>query len=648
MLITPLVAGIGGLIAFFTVVAIVVWLPIHTFDPPPSGDWAPLSSPGGQRPQPVRLERLLRLPLGLLAAAGRALRELLPLPEGLAAGRLLRAATSRRTFSAPSAPALTSRRSRGWHPDDWQRAHFYDPRYMDPLSLMPSMKSLFSDKQVDQLVTFVETRSGKSGLLRYAGQLYAKHIVLVEPGLPRAVHGLPGRAQADRSSRTKTGSSRRRASSRRRRTSPRSTAATGSPRNPLPVTEHNLYRGKEVFLDRCVGCHGMKGDGKGPGASFLSPHSGRLHRQGRRLLWRRHRARRLLLPHPARLAGHGDGELRRPPVRRRHLARRPVHQDDPERDARPERRPGAERLHRLAALGRAPGLAETPAEARRRTSSFTKRRRRDPFMQEAMRVFPGLAPGDSFLVNDGITRAFAPGRGGRHQDDLHQLLDQAWSDAAARGEKLPPSRRKRSHRPCRGSSEARLLVLAAPFCSRSRFRPRRSRTTPPRSDQSRWVMADWMMDTFFIFSGLALVVFLTAWKLGHFHDLDEAARSRSTSRRRTTTRPSGRWTRRSGDDGHADRRLAADGGAVLPLPAGTPPDRPAGRDLARRTGSRSPGCGGSSSSLVLGILLLGLAVPDDPAAQRGRERCIRSTASAATRPSRPARPRSSSSCSRSS
>ena len=36
MLITPLLAGVGGLIAFFVVVAIVVWLPIHTFDPPPS------------------------------------------------------------------------------------------------------------------------------------------------------------------------------------------------------------------------------------------------------------------------------------------------------------------------------------------------------------------------------------------------------------------------------------------------------------------------------------------------------------------------------------------------------------------------------------------------------------------------------------
>ena len=45
----------------------------------------------------------------------------------------------------------------------------------------------------------------------------------------------------------------------------------------------------------------------------------------------------------------------------------------------------------------------------------------------------------------------------------------------------------------------------------------------PETKQSRWVMADWMMDAFFIFSGLALVAFLAAWKLGHFHDLDQAA-----------------------------------------------------------------------------------------------------------------------------
>jgi protein-S-isoprenylcysteine O-methyltransferase Ste14 len=45
----------------------------------------------------------------------------------------------------------------------------------------------------------------------------------------------------------------------------------------------------------------------------------------------------------------------------------------------------------------------------------------------------------------------------------------------------------------------------------------------PENDQSKWVMADWMMDTFFIFSGLAFVVFLAAWKAGHFHELDSHA-----------------------------------------------------------------------------------------------------------------------------
>ena len=43
----------------------------------------------------------------------------------------------------------------------------------------------------------------------------------------------------------------------------------------------------------------------------------------------------------------------------------------------------------------------------------------------------------------------------------------------------------------------------------------------PETQQSRWVMADWMLDTFFIFAALALVAFLAAWKAGHFHELDK-------------------------------------------------------------------------------------------------------------------------------
>jgi hypothetical protein len=42
----------------------------------------------------------------------------------------------------------------------------------------------------------------------------------------------------------------------------------------------------------------------------------------------------------------------------------------------------------------------------------------------------------------------------------------------------------------------------------------------PETKQSRWVMADWMLDTFFVFAGLAVLAFLAAWKAGHFQELD--------------------------------------------------------------------------------------------------------------------------------
>jgi hypothetical protein len=46
----------------------------------------------------------------------------------------------------------------------------------------------------------------------------------------------------------------------------------------------------------------------------------------------------------------------------------------------------------------------------------------------------------------------------------------------------------------------------------------------PESARSRWIMADWMLEAFFLFAAVALAVFLAAWKAGHFHNLEEAAR----------------------------------------------------------------------------------------------------------------------------
>jgi cbb3-type cytochrome oxidase maturation protein len=46
----------------------------------------------------------------------------------------------------------------------------------------------------------------------------------------------------------------------------------------------------------------------------------------------------------------------------------------------------------------------------------------------------------------------------------------------------------------------------------------------PENSQSRYVMVDWMIETFLIFALAALVGFIWAWKAGMFHDLEKQAR----------------------------------------------------------------------------------------------------------------------------
>jgi hypothetical protein len=65
----------------------------------------------------------------------------------------------------------------------------------------------------------------------------------------------------------------------------------------------------------------------------------------------------------------------------------------------------------------------------------------------------------------------------------------------------------------------RLLTLAASLLVALALPVAALAHDQPETKQSRWVMADWMMDTFFVFAGLALVAFTAAWKAGWFHEL---------------------------------------------------------------------------------------------------------------------------------
>jgi protein-S-isoprenylcysteine O-methyltransferase Ste14 len=69
----------------------------------------------------------------------------------------------------------------------------------------------------------------------------------------------------------------------------------------------------------------------------------------------------------------------------------------------------------------------------------------------------------------------------------------------------------------------RLALLALLLATALAFPAAALAHDAPEDKNSRWVMTDWMMDTFFVFAGLALVAFLAAWKSGAFHDLDTHA-----------------------------------------------------------------------------------------------------------------------------
>jgi cytochrome c oxidase cbb3-type subunit II len=438
MLITPWIAGIGGLMVFLFVVFVVVWLPVSTFDPPPSDDWAPLNSQatkgrhlfasnncfvchsGYSRPQDVR-QALYFL-----------------YPKVSQPGDFYGSDQSPNLLGTERTGPDLSQES-GWHPDDWQSAHFYDPRFTDPLSLMPPMKALFSNRQVEQLTSFVETRSGKSGLLRYAGQLYAKRVVTTVQGFPQPYRGFRGAHKKIVPQKEITPPPNQLEEAPNLSQIDRSYWLSG---DPLPVTEQNLLRGKEVFLQRCVACHGLKGDGKGPGARFLSPPPADftdkddaccggdtgpgdfyyrilrgwtgtgMENFGERLsvddIWRvvlfvktipNKTLRKNVVPEP-----------------KDYITWQPT----------PELKAWVKSRQKLE-----------------NNVSFSKKQSSDPFVQEAIRVFPGLSPADRLVIKDlGTPFTLTDAAAGIRQL-YDNLLNRAWADAKRRGDKLPsPSQRK--------------------------------------------------------------------------------------------------------------------------------------------------------------------------------------------------------------
>ncbi len=144
--------------------------------------------------------------------------------------------------SARTGPDLSQ--EGGEHPDDWHRAHFINPRYTRPLSIMPAFGFL-GQKDIHRLSTYIQSLGLKSADQRMKRQKIWKkratnayesgpvtNVKWLHANVPEGWRILP---------------------------------------NPYPTSAAGLARGHKVYQDFCLGCHGPIGDGMGPAQPFIYP-----------------------------------------------------------------------------------------------------------------------------------------------------------------------------------------------------------------------------------------------------------------------------------------------------------------------------------------------------------------------------------------
>jgi cbb3-type cytochrome c oxidase subunit II len=132
----------------------------------------------------------------------------------------------------------------GEHPDDWHLAHYTNPRYTRPESVMPSFEFLGREK-IEALIAYKQGLGFKNADFRVQRQKTWKKrsVDAYEAGPEKNVEWLHSHVPEP---------------------------WTKLP-NPYPTTEAGLKRGHKVYQSFCIGCHGPIGDGMGPAQPYLYP-----------------------------------------------------------------------------------------------------------------------------------------------------------------------------------------------------------------------------------------------------------------------------------------------------------------------------------------------------------------------------------------
>jgi cytochrome c oxidase cbb3-type subunit 2 len=132
----------------------------------------------------------------------------------------------------------------GEHPDDWHVAHFTNPRYTRPSSIMSPFEFLRLDK-IKLLIAYKQSLGLKSADQRMERQRTWKQKAV------QAYEGDPEANVAWLHAHVPEGW--------------RNLA------NPYSTSEAGLARGRVVYQNFCLGCHSPIGDGMGPAQPFLYP-----------------------------------------------------------------------------------------------------------------------------------------------------------------------------------------------------------------------------------------------------------------------------------------------------------------------------------------------------------------------------------------
>jgi len=238
MKMTPLAVVTGSLLILATIVFVVILLPyVHTSRTTPSEIFR-------HRSDTEAAGRKLYIANGCVYCHSQSIRTI---DWGLGAERIAQAGDYVADYpillgSQRTGPDLSQ--DGGEHPDDWHVAHFTNPRYTRPLSIMPGFKFL-GDENMGRLIRYVQGLGMKDADRRMQRQnkWKAEAIAAYEAGpdanvawinkhVPQGWRDLP---------------------------------------NPYPTTEAGLARGHKIYQDFCLGCHGPVGDGMGPAQPYIYP-----------------------------------------------------------------------------------------------------------------------------------------------------------------------------------------------------------------------------------------------------------------------------------------------------------------------------------------------------------------------------------------